>query len=90
MKKEVILITSHEDLQELFFETVLFVVNQMNAPKWIPAKEAAKLLGIKNGTLSEWRRLGRIDFTQSSEQIYLYSREWIDIHLDKNSKKALR
>ena len=88
--KEVLLITTQQGMEDFLMKTVFDLANRLNLPEWIPAKHAAELLGIKEATLRDWRIDGKIDFTQSSTQVYLYSRTWINEHLKKNAKKAFK
>lgn len=56
--------------------------------KWIDEDQAMKLLNIKSKTtLQKLRDAGKIEFSQPSRKIIVYSRPSIEAYLEQNSRK---
>lgn len=89
MEKSVI-ITTKEDLRELFAELLVDVAAFISRPEWIPEKEAMRLLNISKSTLTCWRMDGKISYTQPSERVILYSRTSINVILENSVKKSFK
>ena len=56
--------------------------------KWVDEEKAMSLLNIKSKTtLQKLRDEGKIEFSQPSRKIILYSRPSIETYLERNSRK---
>lgn len=89
-EEKVILISTKDDLKLLLYEISLDVAKQVQMPKWVPVERACELLGIHEDTIRKWRFEGKIEFTQVSERIFLYSQAWIDNYLQSRAKKPFK
>lgn len=57
-------------------------------PKWIDEEQAMSLLNIKSKTtLQKLRDEGKIEFSQPSRKIIVYSRPSIEAYLERNTRK---
>lgn len=76
------------DLDELVNQVAKRIIARQNATgeRWIDAKDAMKLLGIKSTTtLQKYRDEHRIRFLKRSKKIIKYDRLSIEGYLDKNA-----
>lgn len=79
---EVVILTK-TDLTEL-----LSSLNFDSQKKWISAKEACVLLGIKDNTLRKWKCEGRLKFSKLSTNHILYDRKFIEDLIESKAENA--
>lgn len=89
-KQQVMLLTSPEDIRAMLGDILLGMATQLTLPEWVSLREAALLLGVSTSTVTEWRYAGKITYTQTSERVYLYSRNNIKSILEVNRKNAFK
>ena len=64
-------------------------VKHEEKPKWIPGKQAMKMLNITSRTtLQKLRNEGLIRFTQPTKKLVLYDRESILTYLESNAQET--
>jgi len=89
-KQQVMLLTSREDIRTMLCDVLVDMAKQMAQPDWVGLKEAALLLGVSTSTVTDWRYTGKITYTQTSERVYMYSRDSISKILETNRKNAFK
>ncbi|MDD3479986.1 MAG: helix-turn-helix domain-containing protein [Paludibacteraceae bacterium] len=89
-QQQVMLLTSREDIRIILGDVLVDMARQMANPEWVSLKEAALLLGVSTGTVTDWRYTGKITYTQTSERVYMYSRSSINQILEVNRKNAFK
>ena len=90
LTEKIILISTKAEFQAFVDTMIVEVAKGLVKPEWINKELASMMLGISVFTLNRWRVEGVIDFTQPSDGIFLYSRSWIENHLNKKSTKAFK
>lgn len=87
MKKEIITLELTE-LYELIDAVLRYAEEQLQRPPepYVNAHEAMRLLGIRKSTLATLRNTGEIIYSQVTPKNLMYSRESINMFLDRNLK----
>ena len=85
MKKEVITLEFTE-LCQLVDSVLRYAEQELQRPQdpYVNAQEAMRLLGIKKSKLANLRNSGEIQYSQVTPKNLMYSRESINMLLDRN------
>ena len=87
MKKEVVTLEFTE-LCELVDSVLRYAEQELQRPQepYVNGQEAMRLLGIKKSKLAALRNSGEIQYSQVTPKNLMYSRESINLLLERNMK----
>lgn len=88
MSKDVMIISTPEDITRFIAEATSSAIKHINSHEWVSQILACEMLGVSPRTLRDWRTGGKITYTQTAPKVFMFSRAWIQEYMNRNAKKA--